>query len=249
MTVEVYGKGLTLMRDLKLGDKVKVASGRFSQVYSFGHYDQNAKAHFLSISAIGLRQPLELSPNHMVLVQHRGVIPSQMVSVGDELALVDGDAVVTSIKTVQRSGAFAPFTREGTVVVNDVIASSYVSLQPRSAFLVIGGVDTVSMHSVAHLFQAPHRLACDLIKSCETETYDNGLSAWTKTPLYMSQWLLKQNSMVVIGALFPLLVLALVAYVGEMMLWSSWMTFLGCSVACAIVLLGSARRSSDKQLK
>jgi uncharacterized oligopeptide transporter (OPT) family protein len=65
----------------------------------------------------------------------------------------------------------------------------------------------------------------------------------------MSQWLLKQNSMVVIGVLFPLLVLALAAYVGEMILWSSWMTFLGCSIACTIVLLGSARRSSDKRLK
>ena len=53
-----------------------------------------------------------------------------MVGVGDKLLMGAGGVIkVTKIATVNRQGAFAPFTESGTIVVSDILASSYVSLQ------------------------------------------------------------------------------------------------------------------------
>ena len=199
--VEVLNMGAVAMRDLSIGDKVQVEGGKFSEVYSFGHYDQHVLANYLSIDA-GLEKPLSITPDHMVFVDKKA-IPASAVKIGDKLTLVDGVAAVKSIKSVVRTGAFAPFTKDGTVVVNDVVASSYVSLQPDSgASLIVGGVETFSMHRLAHLSQAPHRLVCELSPGfCATETYNDGLSVWIKAPLAFSQWLLRQN-VIVFAALF-----------------------------------------------
>jgi len=212
--VDVLSQGNVKMKDVAIGDMVKVAGGKFSQVYSFGHYEQDVQANYLSIDA-GLDTPLILSPDHMVFVENKAV-PASIVSAGDKLTLVDGSATVKSIKSVVRTGAFAPFTKAGTVVVDNVVASSYVSLQSDAAELEIGGVRTFGMHHVAHFFQAPHRLVCELRPTyCTTETYTNGLSAWVETPLAIFQWLLKQNTVVMAVGLLLAFTLGLMAVLVE----------------------------------
>ena len=134
--VEVLDRGVVAMKDLSTSDKVKVEEGKFYEVYSFGHYDQRALANYLPIDA-GLENSLIITPDHMVFVEKKA-IPASTVKIGDKLPLVDGIASVKRIKSDVGTGA--PFTKDGTVVVNDVVASSYVSLQPDSASLVVGGI-------------------------------------------------------------------------------------------------------------
>ena len=200
-TVEVMDRGVIAMKDLAIGDVVKVAGGKFSEVYSFGHYDQDVKTTFLSIDA-GLEKPLLLTYYHMVFVEGEAV-PAFLVSVGDKLSLVDGLASVKAIKVVTKAGAFAPFTKEGTIVVDSVVASSYVNIKGETS-LNVGGVLAFDLHYLAHIAQAPHRLVCEISSAfCAAETYNNGISAWIEAPHAFSVWLLKQHPVVMTAIFVP----------------------------------------------
>eukprot|EP00545_Synedropsis_sp_CCMP1620_P006855 CAMPEP_0119004112 /NCGR_PEP_ID=MMETSP1176-20130426/959_1 /TAXON_ID=265551 /ORGANISM="Synedropsis recta cf, Strain CCMP1620" /LENGTH=703 /DNA_ID=CAMNT_0006955785 /DNA_START=61 /DNA_END=2172 /DNA_ORIENTATION=- len=211
-TVEVLGHGLITMNSLKLGDMISVGRGEYAKVFSFGHYDSNVKAGYLQIHARHLEQPLEISNDHMVFVEkdsYEKAVPASAVALGDKLVLASGGSVVvTKILTVERTGAFAPFTTSGKVAVNGVVVSSYVSLQEKSDVLMIGDIRTpVSMHWLAHAFQAPHRAVCTMAWSyCERETYTaEGLSHWVNTSLWVSKWFLSQNTAVLaLGSIFVL---------------------------------------------
>ena len=200
-TVEVLNRGIVAMKDLAIGDVVKVAGGKFSQLYSFGHYDQDVEASFISIHA-GLEKPLVVSGDHMVFVEGRAVAASA-VRPGDKLSLVDGFATVKAIKNVNAVGVFAPFTKSGTIVVDGVVASNYVNLKGDTS-LVVGGVFAFDLHFLAHMSQAPHRLVCEFSNAfCATETYNDGISVWVEKPLAFSLWLVKQNAVVMTAAFVP----------------------------------------------
>jgi hypothetical protein len=217
---EVHGSGLTQLQNVRLGDHVKVATTKFSQNFSFGHYDPEIRAEYLSIKVMGMEIPLVISAQHMVFLADGMVIPSCMLVVGDNIRLEEGIASITNISHVIRRDAFAPFTMDGTIIVNGFKVSSFISLQTDLGNLCIGGVEVLGMHSLAHLFQAaPHRLACKLSrKLCVTENYIDGLSVWIRTPLNVSQWLLSQettNLLLELMLILSFLVLVLVTAVVE----------------------------------
>ena len=130
-TIEIMGKGRVTIDSIKIGDSVRVGPGGndFSQVYSFGHYDVNIFTEYVQIHAEGSKSPLELSKEHMVFLQEGSIsksVPASAVKVGDKLIVITnggGVAVVGKIGSVTRRGAFAPFTKAGTIV-----ASYYISL-------------------------------------------------------------------------------------------------------------------------
>lgn len=153
-TVEVQGKGTVSMEDLKIGDYVFDGSD-YTQVFSFGHKDVDAKFEFVQIHTEGSNKPLELTFNHMLYLDNKAVTAAT-VSVGDKL----GSKSVTKIETVQRTGVFAPITYSGKIEVSDIKASSYVALMDH----------VVEQHSLVHMFYAPHRVACAIDFSiCETK--------------------------------------------------------------------------------
>ena len=114
------------MDSIKIGDSVRVGPGNeFARVYSFGHYDKNMHAEYVQIRTDVSASPLELTKDHMVFVQDGSFsksVPASAVNVGDKLVVANGDGVteVRKIKRVTRRGAFAPFTKTGTIVVSDV---------------------------------------------------------------------------------------------------------------------------------
>lgn len=211
--VLVDGKGYISMNDLKIGDMVQTGEGEFGRVYSFGHYSPNAKSEYLQLHVENQNKPLEISKDHMVFVEARGPVPAFAVSTGDRLVVSNKSvATVEKIANVNRVGAFAPFTESGTIVVNGVLASSYVSLQEeKSGSLVIGNTKTVSMHWLAHVLQAPHRLICHVSASiCENETYTtDGISHWVHSPLLFSKWLLRQPTPLLTLVSIPLVLLGM----------------------------------------
>lgn len=217
-TVEVADKGIISIKDLKIGDFVRSADGKMTQVYSFGHYHPNVKAKYVQIHAKGLAKTLEISNDHLLFVNGKAV-PASTVSIGDELTTNGrpGRAVVTAIKSMTRSGAYAPFTMSGTIMINGVAASTYVTLQEDSSVLLMStsSFRTVSLFSyqwLAHVFQSPHRLFCRMrMDICQMDTYtDDGISLWVKGPLTISQWLIQQNGIVMAAMLIPALTLGLV---------------------------------------
>jgi hypothetical protein len=210
------------MKHVKIGDYVKVDDSnknyKYSMVYSFGHFDEHVVASYLEISWAGNvnKKPLLISPDHLVFVEGHGAIPASTVKIGDRLDSNGGfDATVTSIKRVSRVGAYAPFTKEGTLLVNGIRASSYITLQPNASHLVVGGMNAtwMDMHALGHLSQAPHRVICDsFVWLCETETYTmDGISMWVAWQLKVSTWVLEQHAVVMMIVLLPLLVVCATA--------------------------------------
>jgi hypothetical protein len=187
------------MKQLQIGDKVHIGKNQYEPVYSFGHYNQETKAPFLKVET-SASTPLLISADHMVHVQSRGFVPASSLERGD--TLVDGstgdEMTIQSIRTVQAQGVFAPFTPSGKIVVNGVLASSFVTLdQANTANLsIIAGLE-VSHQWLAHTFEFPHRLICHYLTQCSKESYTtDGISTWAATPLKVSQWILEQNTMV-----------------------------------------------------
>jgi hypothetical protein len=216
--VEVQGKGMTELSNLKIGDSVKVSENKFEQVYSFGHYDADVVVdQYLAIHAGGHKLPLEISPNHLVFTKASpGAIPASKVQVGDEMRLGSASgaatATVTKIETVTRCGAFAPFTRSGTVVVNGFVSSNYVSLDDENDML-----SGTMMHWLAHLMVAPRRLLCQhSFKTCSHETYNaEGIATWVAPFHKVSKWLVHQHAAILIMSLVPAVMVASVSYAFE----------------------------------
>jgi hypothetical protein len=219
-TVVVKDRGTILMKDIRIGDIVKDANNEWVRVYSFGHYQPHVLVDYIQIYAKDLSKPLEISKNHLVFV-NGSAIPASKVSRGDRLFWESNrqERKVEKIRMVSRSGAYAPFTTSGTILVSGVAVSSYVTLQEDSSVLVVGNYNTIfSMHWLSHVFLAPHRLLCHWhYQRCLYEKYtEDGISQWIDGPMHVSQWLMKQNG-VVVGAVFiPSLITALLAYFVEM---------------------------------
>ena len=195
-TCEVQGQGTVLMRNVKLGDKVLVTGGKYEPVYSFGHHSEHAEHRYLKLVAHGIA--LEISKDHLVFVEGERAIPASSVKIGDKLLLADGGlASVEAIKVSTRHGAYAPFTASGTVVVNGVTASSFISLQG-SENLKIGSVDTgLSYHFLSHAFEMPHRMWCQHVSACSAETYTpSGISIWVVAPHVFAKWYLMQHILI-----------------------------------------------------
>jgi hypothetical protein len=208
------------MSHLELGDEVLVSpsgaavSAYYEPVYSFGHRHDSIVANYLQL----LPSKLELSPDHMIFVLHGNnkggsAIPASMVKVGD-LLLVSGNdndrrSPVSAIRRVKRKGAYAPFTASGTLIVNGVRASNFVSMQEGSQSFLVGSWKTpLTWQWLAHTFEAPHRVTCHYVSDwCyANESYTpEGMSTWVAKPLELTQWLLLEQHVVVLGlALLPL---------------------------------------------
>jgi len=210
--VLVADKGYVPMKDLVIGDMAQTEEGEFSRIYSFGHFSHHSKSEYLQLHTEDQGSPLEITKDHLVFVETRGSVPAFAVSVGDRvLGAGKNVAEVTKITKVTRAGAFAPFTESGTIVVNGVLASSYVSLQDdESGSFVIGGTKTFPMHWLSHSLQAPHRLICHLnMNICANETYtSSGISHWVYHPLLFSKWIIRQHPAVMTLLSVPIVLLA-----------------------------------------
>mmetsp|Transcript_30262 Transcript_30262/g.34494 ORF Transcript_30262/g.34494 Transcript_30262/m.34494 type:complete len:957 (-) Transcript_30262:37-2907(-) len=192
-TVEVLGKGVTLMKNLEIGDKVKVSDENFETIYSFGHKEENIIAEYIVLTTQSTQ--LEISMNHMVFLADGRAIPSSLVKIGNEIVLSSNKSeVVTTIGKTHLPGAFAPFTPSGIIIVNGVKVSTYVAFQ-ESSNINIGVISTgVSFQWVANTFEYPHRVWCAWqFSTCQREKYVNGISTWVYYSNQFAAWLFSQH--------------------------------------------------------
>jgi len=198
-TVEVKNKGYVKMMDLSLGHMVKVdENNKFEPIYSFGHKDHDGSAKYLQITTSQTKKPLEISADHMVTIEGGRYVPASSIKVGDRLVTATDDqlASVTNIKGVVRKGVFAPFTQSGTIVVNDVVASNYITFQD-SEYLKIGSVQIpFTYHWLSHAFNSIHRLVVQMVGITQETYTEEGISHWAGMPHKVFSWLLHQNSFI-----------------------------------------------------
>jgi hypothetical protein len=204
--VEVLGKGVVTMDNLKIGDFVESGGDKFSRVYSFGHIDHELEATFLQLKAGGLdTTPLEITKDHILFVKGKATRASD-VQVGDILS----SGKVHEIKTVKRRGVYVPMTESGKIVVSGVLSSSYV---------VLLDVPIALQHYGTHAFMAPLRLMCAFdFGLCENETYTEGISNFIVDSVSLVS---KVSEFPAVVQLFAFLVASpflLAAYLIEMMI-------------------------------
>ncbi|XP_063979467.1 indian hedgehog protein isoform X2 [Diachasmimorpha longicaudata] len=113
----------------------------FSEMIAFLDYAPSSKRQFIRLTTFSGRQ-LTLTPSHLVPVEPKDLkIPSSTfyaanVQVGDRILVRDDDKTrpggsrvrwddVVEAELVLEEGLYAPLTREGTVIVDDVVASCY----------------------------------------------------------------------------------------------------------------------------
>ena len=201
-TVHVQGKGEdhpVAMKDLQVGDKVWNGHD-FSTVYTFGHRHPSIQGEFLQIhttTKAGNRRPLEMTAEHLVYLQGQShPVRADSVVVGDSLQGKGGSGSsmkVTKINKVERHGLYAPFTVEGTVVVDGVKASSYISLQAGNDFVELeNGASLLGMtqHDYVHMGLSPMRLLCVGISShyCSTDN-EAGMPFYARLAVKVNQWI------------------------------------------------------------
>jgi hypothetical protein len=209
-TVALEGGETIPIRSLNIGDKVLVQDGSYDSVYSFGHRNPTASSDYLRLATKSAA--LELSPDHMVLVRDR-LVPASTVQLGDFLS--NGESV-TSIKSVNRKGVYAPFTTTGTIVVSGIVSSSFISLQKDATNVMLGSSITlpVSWQWMCHTFEMPHRFLASYLLGKETYTKE-GICMWVAAPKLVMGWVLHQHvvvtSMILIPSIMGLGFLALIA--------------------------------------
>eukprot|EP00993_Chasmostoma_nieuportense_P003702 NODE_4406_length_793_cov_50.289790_g4247_i0.p1 GENE.NODE_4406_length_793_cov_50.289790_g4247_i0~~NODE_4406_length_793_cov_50.289790_g4247_i0.p1 ORF type:complete len:213 (-),score=33.30 NODE_4406_length_793_cov_50.289790_g4247_i0:155-772(-) len=135
--VRVAGrKHPTVMSDLKVGDRVATLDPHghliWSPVLTFLHRDAQT-SHYLWVhyAVASHTATLCISPEHMVMVPTPdgvGAVPSNQLRPGDVLCAEGGvRCVVQSIRCGTAAGQYAPLTAAGTLLVDGVWASCYVS--------------------------------------------------------------------------------------------------------------------------
>lgn len=227
--VVVQNRGTAKMRDLNLGDKVLVSldnDGTYESIYSFGHIDQATPMEYLQFQP----SKLEVTWNHMVLVEGKGVIPASLVRIGD---ILSGTGQVTAIRNVKRRGMYAPFTPSGTIVVNGAVASTYVSLD-ESSVLTFGSFDTtLSYQWLAHSFLLPHRIWCYHLGSCPKAQYDDaGFWTWINTPFQVALWFKEQSTFLAMLLFLPFILYLAVLHMVDVIVLQPTMvlTWLGLTI-------------------
>jgi Hint module len=163
--VEIKGKGIVNMMELQIGDFVMSGSGKFTQVYGFGHFDHDREENFLQIQ-VG-HNPLQISPIHLVFVERNNQsypIRALDVMVGDMLS----GQQVQSIRTIRQRGIYAPLTQSGDIVVSGIVSSNYVAILQIDQW-------TSMQHMLGHTLLYPQRCFCYyFIERCKKERYIQG---------------------------------------------------------------------------
>merc|ERR1712207_137441 len=140
------------MEALQVGDYVKIGNGEVhEQVYAFGRRDPQRFTEFVQLHT-KTGTPLEMTGEHLVFVDGKtNPVRADSIKVGDVLKAEDKNAVVEKIELVTRNGIYNPLTSSGTIQVNGITASNYISFQKQNKEFVEfqGGVEIMSSHDAA----------------------------------------------------------------------------------------------------
>ena len=154
------------MGDLSIGDRVRGCDTKsrrviYSEVIMFAHRDPGVEqVNYLKI-VLEDASSIVLSSNHLIMsgermkaTMARNIEVDQMLFTINENGIISSKKVV-AIEEIIDSGVFCPITKEGNVVVNNILASCYASVNDQ-AFLQ--GFFKVSAQNVAHLGLLPMRV-------------------------------------------------------------------------------------------
>lgn len=164
VVADVEGKGKVAMKDLKVGDRVLTASGSFQKIYAMPHFHQTKPVEYLQIHTKSTAKigPVEVTPDQMIFLAGSVVpVAAGVIQENFNIQTVNGPEKVTKITKVVRNGLYSPFTTDGTIVVNNIVASVYPTISGE-AIVKVGSFAT-SMHDNIHFLVLPLRTYCSFL--------------------------------------------------------------------------------------
>merc|ERR1712050_179328 len=194
--VVVQGKGVVAMKALQVGDFVKTGNGEaYEQVFAFGHRVLQRYTEFVQLHT-NPGVPLEMTGEHLVFVNGKtNPVRADSIKVGDILRAERKNAVVEKVTSVTRNGIYSPLTTSGTIQVNGITASNYVSLQKeKNEYVELqGGIEIMSHHDFAHRAMSPFSLYCTTFAVCDISDSNSGLPVYVSSGIKLIQWSQQQH--------------------------------------------------------
>ncbi|CAB4041517.1 sonic hedgehog, partial [Paramuricea clavata] len=153
------------MVKLEVGDKImgwdeKRNRAIFTEVIMFAHRASDAMdVEYLKI-ALEDGNKITLTGNHLIMVgKHKKAILAQKVKPGEILFTVDENREISpkkvlAVDKVIEQGVYCPFTVHGNLIVDNVLASCYASVQDH---VFLEGLVKISAQSIAHFGLVPMR--------------------------------------------------------------------------------------------
>ena len=151
---------------LSIGDRVRACETKsrrliYSEVIMFAHRDPGVQqVNYLKI-VLEDTSSIVLSSNHLIMSGERmKATMARNIEVDHMLYTINEEGVISSkkvvaVKQINDSGVFCPITKEGNIVVNNIRASCYASVNDQAFF---HGLFKVSAQNVAHLGLLPMRV-------------------------------------------------------------------------------------------
>ena len=132
VTVQEIGQDKMIpISELKIGSLVKTLNffdkvPKYSPVMLFAHYLPNDLVSFKRLH-LNSGHTITLSPKHMIFYGNgKKTKFAEDIQINDELVLASGImSTVHEIEDIFLKGAFCPVTAEGTILVDDILASCY----------------------------------------------------------------------------------------------------------------------------
>jgi len=141
-TVELSNGKIKSMDQVKIGDKVRVGPGEFSEVYFFSTEMAETNAKFTKIATDGVE--LVLTSGHYLYVNGE-LATAGSVKPGDVIVLGDNTkAAVNEVTTAWAPGLYNPHTLHGDIIVNGVKTSTYTdAVHPKLAHALLSPLRTM----------------------------------------------------------------------------------------------------------
>jgi hypothetical protein len=248
-SVQVDGRGSVSMKDLQVGDLVLTGHNQYEPIYAFAHLDPERSTDFLQIRVDGGAK-LEVSNEHMIFMKDMDVpVRADAIRVGDQLEGEASSKTVRRVKNVKRDGIYAPLTPSGTIVVNGVVASAYVSLKNATTYrenLREGIHIVVSQQRYVHMGLSPFRMLCMGVSSsiCNAKN-DDGMPYFVAFAVGLNRWADRQNIIIQHLALALTVVISGICMIFETVFGASWAPFVMLVMMCASLVAVWANKKSE----
>lgn len=171
-TVSLENGNILRMDELKVGDRVAVGRGKFSEVYLFTHKLPGVVSEFVSI-LLENRIELRMTSGHYLILNHV-YKPAKLAQIEDIVVLEDGSfSKIIKVSRVIDWGLYNPQTIDGEILVNNVLVSTYTTaLSPK----------------IAHALLTPFRLTCSAL-NFELRMFEGGAIDFSRLFGRSKHWL------------------------------------------------------------
>lgn len=139
-TVTLESGQVKTMAQVRLGDRVLVADGTYSDVFAWTHNTAKSALSYVSVETdVGRR--LVATGGHYVYVDG-AVVKMNDVRKGMVMRTAEGtEATITKVDKVKAKGLYNPQTMHGDIVVNGLVATTYTStIQPGMAHALLAPI-------------------------------------------------------------------------------------------------------------